>query len=483
MRTKARTGRSRVILGWVFAIAFGLPSAAQAQQVDLQIRITQLDTSRFPRVGVHILVTDSAGQPVGVDPSSLVLLENGVPVTLETIEGMGEGEPLTTLLVLDVSGSMGHDGKLGAAQQAARSYIDEMRPGDRVGVLSFNTQVHLAQPITSDRGALRSAIDDLTAIDDTALYDAVDRAVEIVEAVQGRKAVIVLSDGMDNRSTTTATQVLDHVARAELSVSTIGFGDAALATGSMSRLNEGLLRDLADEAGGQYGFAGDPAELAALFDLYRRRLQSEYTLTYVTPQDLRDGVNRALSVRLGEVSAAVEGERRYNPGGVVPEVQQPAAWGPFALALAALTGLFFLPGLVKLAVGPSRSPKGADKGQAANSRVRIRLKEDKAPGAGHTKLCLRAPEATHGQGRRGPRTGLRGERRPSTIDRASRSGPGHAGPAPQEVDPERRCLRDGPGSLPGSPAPDPRPAGRDSGGVAGCDPDSAVCDGRHKGVQ
>jgi hypothetical protein len=145
----------------------------------------------------------------------------------------------------------------------------------------------------------------------------------------------------------------------------------------MSRLNEGLLRDLADEAGGRYGFAGDPAELAVLFDVYRQALQSEYTLTYVTPQALRDGVNRALSVSLAEVGAPVEGERGYNPGGVVPEVQQPAAWGAFALALAALTGLLFLPGLVKLAAGSSRSPKGADNGQGANSRGRIRLKEDR----------------------------------------------------------------------------------------------------------
>ena len=382
MRPKARTGRTRVIFGWVFAIALGLPSAAQAQQGDLQIRITQLDTSRFPRVSVHISVTDAAGQPVGVDPSSLVLLEDGVPVTLETIEGMGEGEPLTTLLVLDVSGSMTHDGKLVAAQQAARNYVEQMRSGDRIGVLAFNTEVHLTQPITADRAALRSAIDGLTASDDTALYDAVDRAAEIVGGIPGRKAVIVLSDGMDNRSATAAAQVLDHVARAELSMSTIGFGDASLAPGSMSRLNEGLLRDLAEEAGGQYGFAGDPNELATLFDLYRQALQSEYTLTYVTPQALRDGVNRALSVRLqsyrpvgAEVGTAVDGEHRYNPGGVVPEVQEPAAWGPFAWALAALAGLLLLPGLVRLASPRNRSGSEGGPGQDTTPKGRIRLKE------------------------------------------------------------------------------------------------------------
>jgi len=105
---------------------------------------------------------------------------------------------------------------------------------------------------------------------------------------------------------------------------------------------------------------------------------------------LRDGVNRALSVRLqsyrpvpalpgsvigAEVGTAVDGEHRYNPGGVVPEVQEPAAWGPFAWALAALAGLLLLPGLVRLASPRNRSGSEGGPGQDTTPKGRIRLKE------------------------------------------------------------------------------------------------------------
>src|SRR4030042_4122462 len=69
-------------------------------------RITQVDTSNFPKVTVYVSVTDAAGEPVAVSPSRLVLMENGVPVKLDEIGGPGEIGPLATMLVMDVSGSM-----------------------------------------------------------------------------------------------------------------------------------------------------------------------------------------------------------------------------------------------------------------------------------------------------------------------------------------------------------------------------------------
>lgn len=369
-------------LGW-------LPAAAQEGEV--QVRITQVDTSRFPRVTVHISVTDAAGNPVGIDPSRLTLEENGVPVEPEEILGMGEGDPITTLLVLDVSGSMEQRGKLAAAQDAARTYINQMRAGDKAGVLAFNTQVTEVQAITEDTQALLAAIDSLKAIEDTALYDALDRAVDTLEGQPGRKAVIVLSDGLDNSSTVTAADVLARVSDAELSVSTIGFGDPGAGAGSMAGIDEALLKDLAQQAGGMYGYAEDAAALTALFQSYGRALQSEYAITYVTPSAIRDGVNRGLTVDLSGPETVVAGERRYNPGGVVPEVAEPASWGAFGLALAALAVLLVAPALIRM-IGqiPMRvrearsslaSSGGRDGGKAATSRAkgRVRLKKPGPP--------------------------------------------------------------------------------------------------------
>lgn len=376
---------ARLALTLALSLAAGLGWApAAAQEGDLHVRITQVDTGRFPKVTVHIAVTDADGNPVAIDPSRITLMEDGVPVTPDEILGMGEGDPVTTLLVIDVSGSMAQRGKLAAAQEAARAYINQMRSGDKAGVVAFNTQVTEVQSITEDRGALLAAIDRLQAIEDTALYDALSRAVDILEGRPGRKAVIVLSDGLDNSSTVTSGDVLRRVTDAELSVSTIGFGDPGAGAGSMAGIDEALLKDLAQRAGGMYGYADDAAALTALFQSYGRALQSEYAISYTTPKAIRDGVNRGLSVSLSG-SAAPAGERRYNPGGVVPEVAEPASWGSFALILAALAALLFVPAAVRMVaqlpmkVREARSSRPAPErdGRQAASRAkgRVRLKQ------------------------------------------------------------------------------------------------------------
>ncbi|MGH2628192.1 MAG: hypothetical protein ACRDHY_16255, partial [Anaerolineales bacterium] len=108
------------------------------------------------------------------------------------------------------------------------------------------------------------------------------------------------------------------------------------------------------------------------------------------PKAIRDGVNRGLSVSLTG-SAAPAGERRYNPGGVVPEVAQPASWGSFALILALLAALLFVPALVRMAaqipgrVREARSSSGtAGRGdgrrtEASRAKGRVRLKPPRNP--------------------------------------------------------------------------------------------------------
>ena len=135
-----------------FFLASGFDPAAQARQEEQGeevIRITQVDTSQFPQVTLYVSITDAAGNPIGVSPSNIIIEENGVPIPLDQIHGVGEVGPLTTLLVMDVSGSMHTDGKLEAAKAAAHSFIDQMRAEDQFGLLTFSTEITYAQPITT----------------------------------------------------------------------------------------------------------------------------------------------------------------------------------------------------------------------------------------------------------------------------------------------------------------------------------------------
>ncbi len=354
----------------VFSLA-ALPFAIPLQQTEPgsdepQIHITQVDESQFPQIKVYVSATDSAGEPVGVSPNQLVLSENGTPLKIDQIGGEGEIGPLTTLLVVDISGSMNEGGKLEAAKQAALTYINQMRPGDQAGLLTFNTEINYVQPVTTDREALTNAINGLKAKQDTMMYDALLTGTEILSSLGGRKAIIVLADGLDNRSTSTVDQVTEAIGPGGLTISTIGLGNADQLGITNQGLDVAALQTLAERAGGRYGYAQDPETLTHLYEQFGRALQSEYVITFTAPNTLRDGVNRNFTVSLGDATAA---EAVYNPGGLVPEVPQENAWLVFGLALAILLALLFVPVLAqrRLALAQLFKPKAA----TAPSRVKL----------------------------------------------------------------------------------------------------------------
>jgi VWFA-related protein len=247
------------------------------------------------------------------------------------------------MLVIDVSGSMDVEDKLGIAKAAARAYVDQMRTGDQIGVMAFNTSVSYAQPITSNASTVKTAINALETEGDTAMYDALIEAIEILAPIQGRKAIIVLTDGMDNMSQYGLQDVLTSIGPSGLSISTIGLGNP-LEHETYAGLDVNALTTLASQAGGVYAYANDAESLTNLYEWYARLLQSEYAITYTSPATLRDGLNRQLTVSLADLDT--EAQAAINPGGLVPEVGEPASWGVFLAVLAALIALLFVPGLI-----------------------------------------------------------------------------------------------------------------------------------------
>ncbi len=345
-----------------------------AQDEDAQIRITQVDNSNFPNVTVYVSVTNSAGEPVGVDPAAIQIQENGELMQPNEVHGGGEGQadPLTTMLVIDISGSMDKNGKLNAAKDAAKTYVSQMRAGDQAGLITFDTQTYYVQPVTTDITALTTAIDGLVTGGDTSMFDALIEAERALEGISGRKAIIVLADGMDNHSTATADDVITQIGPSGLTISTIGFGDAA--TASQQGLDEPALKSLAENSGGLYSFAADSASLTALYEQYGRTLQSEYAITYVSPSALRDGVNRNLTVSLATVGTSTEAN--YNPGGVLPEVAQ-SSWTLFGMMLGGLLLLLLIPIVISRGRELFGGFKGGFKGRKGG---RIKLAQPAAAG-------------------------------------------------------------------------------------------------------
>ena len=371
------------ILLLVSASLWQFTTAAAQGGEEPQIRITQVDNSKFPNVVVYFSATNAAGEPVGIDPSMIQIYENSQLMQLSEVKGGGEvvsGEtvPVTTMLVIDISGSMDKNDKITAAKEAAKSYVSQMRPGDQAGVIAYDTHVYMVQALTADTTALSSAIDGLQTGSDTAMYNALIEAEKALETASGRKAIIVLTDGMDNQSQVTADEVVSSIGESGLTISAIGLGDATL-TGQEG-LNEAGLKTLAERTGGIYGYVTDSEALKGLYQQQSRALQSEYQVTYVSPFTLRDGINRNLTVSLASGAASTEGT--YNPGGVLPEVTS-RSWETFGIILLGLLILLFLPMLMNLG---SRSLSGLQRRSTGNQAASRLPRSQPSVAKGRIKL-------------------------------------------------------------------------------------------------
>jgi VWFA-related protein len=352
--------------------AFVPASSVRPQSGDLNIRITQVDNSKFPLVTVYVSVVNAKGEPVAVNPGDLVIREGGKIVPASNFQGAGQVGPLTTLLVMDISGSMEKLGKIESAKSVAKEYVAQMREGDTAGIILFNTQVRTLQMIKGDRAQLAQAIDTISPGGDTAMYDALISAVNQLNGISGRKAILVYTDGLDNRSKSSVDGVINSIGRSGLTISTVGFGDVSQGASSQEALDEPVLKKLAGDTGGLYGYAANRDQLSALYASFGASMRSEYVLTYKSPYGLRNGVNRSLSVTLDSRSGSAFAQgasATYNPGGLIPEVPVADSWPLFFGLLVFIGALAAGPQLLPLL------PRFSEK--IRKPRPNIKMKEPK----------------------------------------------------------------------------------------------------------
>lgn len=333
---------SKYIFALLLAVCWGLVLAPVSAQSAVNIHVTQVDTSRFPQVDVYISVTDANGSPVrNILPGTFRLTENGKEIGLTSVTRAGEQGAVNTILIIDRSGSMAAEGKMTAAKQAAATFVNLMRPGDKTALIQFDTEIETLQTFTGDKTALLNAIQKIHPRGNTALYDALAQAAKYFETVQGRKALIVVTDGMDTASKTSREALIQRLSTSNFSVYTIGLGARNTTYGSQAGIDESILRELATASYGSYYYSPDGSQLSELYQQLSFLLQNEYRLSYISPNPLRDGVKRNIVVTASGIANV---RTDFNPGGVIPEVAaQGTSWLLFAMALAVLIALLFVP--------------------------------------------------------------------------------------------------------------------------------------------
>lgn len=149
-------------------------------------------------VAIPVSVLDRDGRFIsGLQQRDFQIFENGVQQKIEYFQSVEQ--PFTVILMIDVSPSTQY--RIDEIQDAAIAFVNQLRPADRVMVISFDERVHVLSPLTNNRNVLRNAILEANFGDGTGLYEAVDYVInQELRRIQGRKAVVLFTDGVDTTS-------------------------------------------------------------------------------------------------------------------------------------------------------------------------------------------------------------------------------------------------------------------------------------------
>jgi Ca-activated chloride channel family protein len=184
----------------VVALA-ALPASGQGQVLSFSVRS---DLVVFSATAV-----DGKGHPVtDLRREDFRVYDDGRPQPIAHFHG-GQGLPARVLLLVDASGSMADERKVANARQAARFIISALGPEDQLAVAGFDSRYWGVVAFTRDREAVRRGLESITPFGSTALHDALDKAArDIASHGEGRRAVVVLTDGVDTSSEKTADEVI-----------------------------------------------------------------------------------------------------------------------------------------------------------------------------------------------------------------------------------------------------------------------------------
>jgi len=240
---------------------------------------------------LEFTITDAEQRFVDLSADDLVVVEDGVE---QKIDAFHEAvAPVSIVLALDESGSMRKSAA--AVVEAAHEFVDALRPEDSLAPMLFADQVFFEHDLTRDREAARKAIDGYLANGGTALYDALSDALVRLKRVEGRRAVVILTDGRDENNPGTAPgsvrnldDVLVLAKETDAAIFGIGLG---------TKVDKAPLERLARLSGGQTYYPSDVSELKDQYHRIVENLRRRYVLSYTSTNIARNGAWREVQIR------------------------------------------------------------------------------------------------------------------------------------------------------------------------------------------
>jgi Ca-activated chloride channel family protein len=258
-------------------------------------------------VSLFVTVTDAQRRLVpNILQEDFEILDNEKPQPIVFFED--ENQPITVVVMLDTSGSM--TGSIALLKQAAEQFLIRLFPGDKAKVGAFNDKIDVSPRYTNNRDELIREVNRLDYGNGTRLFDAVGVSLDQLKDIEGRKVVLLFTDGEDTTSRSSMGSVVDRARAEEVMVYGIGL-ESEYFNGQRvvrSKVDPGL-RKIAEETGGGYFELKKTADLSPTFTRVAQELHSQYVLGF-TPTQLDNKVHR-LSVRVKQPGMTARARRSY----------------------------------------------------------------------------------------------------------------------------------------------------------------------------
>jgi Ca-activated chloride channel family protein len=258
-------------------------------------------------VSVFATVVDAQNRLVpDLTEGDFEVLDNDKPQQLIVFKN--DPQPITVVVMLDTSGSM--TGTISLLKAAAEQFLIRLMPMDKGMVGAFNDKVELGANFSNDRDALVAHVKDLDYGNGTRLYDALAESLDALHGIEGRRVILVFTDGDDTASHIGRGTVMDRARNEEVMVYAIGLESDYFDGVRMVRSRpDSSLRKLADETGGGYFELKKTSELGPTFSRVAQELHSQYVLGFEAKQT--DGKVHKLAVKMKQPSMSARARKSY----------------------------------------------------------------------------------------------------------------------------------------------------------------------------
>jgi len=289
-------------MAMVFLVAAPLPEVA-GQTIRTDTRL----------VLVPVSVTDRSGATVvGLNRSNFTLFEDKTPQ--EIVAFSAEDAPASVGLIFDISGSM--RGKLDAAKRALRAFVDNANSTDEAFLFAVSSRPDISSAFTPDLESLTERVNFVSAGGDTALIDTIYAGLKRMRSASNpRRVLLILSDGMDNHSRRSRSELMRLAVEADVQIYTIGVDSRIRTKKAIEQIEEqrglALLQDLADNTGGLHFTLSDREDASSVIARAVLAMRNQYLLAYHPSQPVQPGKWHRIRVKLNVAHTNVSARNGY----------------------------------------------------------------------------------------------------------------------------------------------------------------------------